>query len=376
MKVPFNKPYMTGKELEYIRQAYSNRQLSGNGLFTKKCHEWLKKQIGCSQAFLTHSCTGALEMAALLAELKPGDEVIMPSFTFVSTANAFVMHSGVPVFVDIRRDTLNIDEGKIEAAITPKTKAIAVVHYAGVSCEMDTIMAIAKKHNLLVIEDAAHGLLSHFKGKPLGSLGHLAALSFHETKNIISGEGGALLINEPRFIERARIIWEKGTNRLNFFEGKVDRYTWLDKGSSYLPSELTAAFLWAQAEQAKKITHKRLRIWQRYHDALAGLEQQGWLRRPVIPEQCTHNAHMYYILLPDAQRRKKMLKSLIRQGIDALFHYIPLHRSAGGKKFGRICGKMSVTEDLSERILRLPLWVEMKDKDVDLVVAAIKKGIK
>ena len=354
--IPFNKPYMTGKELEYIAQAHAKGHLAGDGDFTKLCSAWLERKIGCNKALLTHSCTAALEMTAILADIQPGDEVIMPSYTFVSTANAFVMRGGVPVFVDIRADTLNIDETKIEAAITPKTKAIVPVHYAGVACEMDAIMAIANAHGLIVIEDAAQGIMSSYKGRQLGSIGHMAALSFHETKNIISGEGGALLINDPVYTKRAEIIREKGTNRSQFFRGQVDKYTWVDVGSSYLPSELIAAFLWAQMQAADDITRQRLASWDFYHAAFAGVEQQGLLRRPVVPGDCTHNAHMYYLLLPDLDKRSELLNKLKDSGIGAVFHYIPLHSSDAGKKFGRAQGSFEITDSLSDRLVRLPLW--------------------
>lgn len=372
MIIPFNKPYMTGKELWYISQAYHNGQLSGDGPFTKKCHEWLEQQTGCRKALLTHSCTAALEMAAILADIQPGDEVIMPSYTFVSTASAFVLRGGVTVFVDIREDTLNIDERLIEAAITPKTKAIVPVHYAGVGCEMDTIMDIANRYNLLVIEDAAQGLMATYKGKPLGSIGHMATLSFHETKNITSGEGGALLINDERFIERAEIIREKGTNRSCFFRGQVDKYTWCDIGSSYLPGELIAAFLWAQVEEAESITAKRLDIWQHYHEALALLEQCDVLRRPIIPEGCHHNAHMYYILLASLEKRTEIIARMNNQQINAVFHYVPLHSSPVGLKYGRVHGKMTHTNSLSERLLRLPLWIGL---ETSLITAALEKSL-
>ena len=327
MKIPFNKPYMTGKELWYISQAHANGHLAGDGEFTRRCNAWLENRVGCDMALLTHSCTAALEMTAILADLQPGDEVIMPSFTFVSTANAFVLRGAVPVFVDIRPDTLNIDEARIEEAITDKTKAIVVVHYAGVACEMDAIMEIAGRHGLLVIEDDAQGMGSSYKGRPLGSIGHLAAVSFHETKNIISGEGGALLVNSPRFSERAETIREKGTNRSQFFRGMVDKYTWVEIGSSYLPSELIAAFLWAQMEEADAITRRRLDIWNTYHQWFATLEQQGKVRRPVIPTDCSHNAHMYYLLLPDLHKRAAFIQQLKENDIGAVFHYIPLHES-------------------------------------------------
>lgn len=369
--IPFNKPYMTGKELWYISQAHANRHLSGDGSFTRRCHAWLEERIGCAKALLAHSCTGALEMAAILADIKPGDEVIMPSFTFVSTANAFVLRGGVPVFVDIRPDTLNLDESRIEAAITPRTRAIVPVHYAGVGCDMDAIMGIARKHHLIVIEDAAHGIMSSWKDRALGSMGDLAALSFHETKNITSGEGGALLVNDPRFTQRAEIIREKGTNRSQFFRGQADKYTWQDIGSSYLPGELVAAFLWAQMEEADTITARRLAIWERYHAGLAAAEAEGLLRRPVLPPDCTHNAHMYYILLPDPAKRTPFMKALERRGIDTVFHYVPLDSAPAGQRWGRVSGHCDVTRSTSERLARLPLWVEMTGEMVDQVIAAV-----
>jgi dTDP-4-amino-4,6-dideoxygalactose transaminase len=324
---------------------------------------------------LTHSCTAALEMAAILADIQPGDEVIMPSYTFVSTANAFVLRGGIPVFVDIRPDTLNIDETKIEAAITTRTKAIVPVHYAGVGCEMDVIMDIAHRHDLLVIEDAAQGIMSTYNGRALGSIGHLAALSFHETKNIISGEGGALLINDERFVERAEIIREKGTNRSKFFRGQVDKYTWMDIGSSYLPGEIIAAFLWAQMEEADSITQKRLNIWQHYHEALAPLELAGMLRRPIIPESCQQNAHMYYILLNSLEKRSALIGKLKEQGVYAVFHYVPLHSSPAGERYGRVHGSMAITQDMSDRLVRLPLWIglsgDQQGKIVDILTETI-----
>ncbi len=365
--IPFNKPYMTGTELDCIREAHENGHLSGEGPFTKRCHAWLEERIGCDRALLTHSCTAALEMAAILAEIEPGDEVIMPSFTFVSTANAFVLRGGVPVFVDIRDDTLNIDETLIEAAITGRTRAIVVVHYAGVSCDMDPIMALAQQHGLLVVEDAAQGIMCAYKGKPLGSLGQLAALSFHETKNIISGEGGALLINDSRFSERAEIIREKGTNRSRFFRGQVDKYTWVDIGSSYLPSEIVAAFLFSQMQHAESITTRRLALWEKYHTRVAGLEQAGKLRRPVIPDYARHNAHMYYVLAPDAGTRTKLLEHLRAREIGAIFHYIPLHSSPAGRRYGRTNGELPVTDAVSERLVRLPLWIGLEDGVLDQI---------
>lgn len=362
MKIPFNQPYIAGKELSYIAQAQANGHLAGDGAFTRKCNAWLVQRTGAPQALLTHSCTAALEMAAMLAEVGPGDEVIMPSFTFVSTANAFVLRGARPVFVDIRPDTLNIDETKIEAAITPRTRAIVPVHYAGVACEIDAIMDVATRHNLLVIEDAAQGIMSSYKGRALGTIGHLGALSFHETKNIISGEGGALLVNEARFAERAEIIREKGTNRSQFFRGQVDKYTWVDVGSSYLPSELTAAFLWAQMEEADAITRRRLDIWNTYHQSFGELEARAVLRRPFVPSHCIHNAHMYYLILPSLEKRTAFIEQLKTREILSVFHYVPLHSAPMGRKVGRSVGDMSNTANLSERLVRLPLWLGLEDQ--------------
>jgi dTDP-4-amino-4,6-dideoxygalactose transaminase len=358
--IPFNKPYMTGKELWNISQAHHRNALAGDGHFTKECHRWLEAETGCCKALLTHSCTAALEMAAILADIAPGDEVIMPSYTFVSTANAFALRGGVPVFVDIRPDTLNIDEKLIEAAITPRTKAIVPVHYAGVSCAMDEILDIAHRHQLLVIEDAAQGVMAQYKGRALGAIGDLGCFSFHETKNIIAGEGGALLINDERFVERAEIVREKGTNRSQFFRGMVDKYTWVELGSSYLPGELIAAFLRAQMEEAEAITAARLALWERYHAAFVELESTGQLRRPVIPAECTHNAHMYYLLTKDLATRTKLLAHLKADGVLAVFHYVPLHSAPAGQKYGRSVGDLAVTTELSERLLRLPLWVGLE----------------
>lgn len=367
---------MTGKELPYIEQAHAQLHLSGNGPFTKKCQKWIEAQIEIPKALLTHSGTSALEMAAILSGIQPGDEIIMPSYTFVSTANAFVLQGGVPVFIDIRPDTLNMDESKIEAAVTKRTKAIVPVHYAGVGCEMDTIMAIAKKHGLFVIEDAAHGLLASFKGKQLGAFGRLAALSFHESKNISSGEGGALLINDRSFQERAEIVWEKGTDRAKFFRGQVDKYTWVDKGSSYLPNELTAAFLFAQMEEAETITKRRLGIWNRYHEVFSKAARRHEIGLPQIPAECRHNGHMYYLLLPDLEKRNRFILLLKENGIESVFHYAPLHSSAGGKKFGRAHGILSVTEDVSARLVRLPLWTGLEEHVetvIEEVLSAFKK---
>lgn len=369
--IPFNKPFIVGNELKYIQEAFQKNKLSGDGFFSKKCQRWLEEHISCQKALLTHSCTAALEMAAILLDIQPGDEIIMPSYTFVSTANAFVLRGGVPVFIDIRPDTLNLDETKIISAITSKTKAIAVVHYAGVACEMESILAIAKQHNLYVIEDAAQALMAYYQGKPLGSFGHLATLSFHDTKNIISGEGGALLINDPRLNERAEIIREKGTNRSRFLRGEIDKYTWIDIGSSFLPSELTAAFLYAQLEVTEIIQQKRLSIWSAYHQALEKLEAQHTLRRPVIPIHCQHNAHLYYLLLPTQEIQAHYMTSLKAHGISAASHYVPLHHSPAGKQFGRYEGKLAVTEHIAECLLRLPLWVGLEESDVQRIVEVV-----
>jgi len=371
MKIPFNKPFITGKELPYVSQAFSSGHHSGDGSFTKKCHAWLELKTGADKALLVHSCTAALEIAAILADLQPGDEVIMPSYTFVSTANAFVLRGAIPVFVDIRSDTMNIDESLIEAAITSKTRAIVPVHYAGVACEMDTIMKIAQKHNLLVIEDAAQGVMSYYKGRPLGSIGDMGCYSFHESKNIISGEGGALLINNPKFVTRAEIIREKGTNRSLFFRGQVDKYTWIDQGSSYLPSEVTAAFLYAQLESAEEITRHRLLVWNRYHEALADTEAQGLITRMFVPSECKHNAHMYYFLLSDLEQRTNFIQQLKEKNVNSTFHYIPLHSAPAGLKFSRVHGDLIKTNNLSDRLVRLPLWVGLDDQ-LDEVIALIK----
>jgi dTDP-4-amino-4,6-dideoxygalactose transaminase len=368
--IPFNRPYLTGNELGYIEQAHANGHLAGNGAFSKRCSGWLEDRIGSRRALLTHSCTAALEMAAILSGVGPGDEVIMPSFTFVSTANAFVLRGATPVFVEIRADTLNIDETKIEAAITPRTKAIVPVHYAGVGCDMDAILDIARRHDLLVIEDAAQAIVARYRDRPLGGLGHLAALSFHETKNIISGEGGALLVNDPRFLERAEIIWEKGTNRSQFFRGQVDKYTWVDAGSSYLPGEITAAFLWAQMERADAISARRLAIWKRYHEAFRSLEESGAVRRPFVPDECTANGHLYHLLLPNLADRTALIDRLKSRDIQAVFHYVPLHSSPFGRVVGRASGDLSITDDVSERLVRLPLWLGLEDH-LDEVISAV-----
>ncbi|MEX3637148.1 dTDP-4-amino-4,6-dideoxygalactose transaminase [Paraburkholderia sp. BR14320] len=369
-KIPFNQPHMGGKELFYIAQAHINGKLAGDGPYTKRCHTWLETTTGCDKALLTHSCTAALEMAALLLDIQPGDEIIMPSYTFVSTANAFALRGGIPVFVDIREDTLNLDERLIEAAITPRTRAIVPVHYAGVACEMDTIMEIAQRHNLQVVEDAAQGVMATYKGRALGSIGDLGTYSFHETKNVISGEGGALLVNRPEYAEAAEIIREKGTNRSQFYRGQVDKYTWQSIGSSFLPGELIAAFLWAQLEEAEQITKTRLENWSRYHAMLEPFEAKGMLRRPVVPEHCQHNAHMYYVLVESLSERQRVLERLRQNGIDAVFHYVPLHSSPAGLRYGRTHGSLAVTESQANRLIRLPLWFGMTEDDQQQVTRA------
>jgi dTDP-4-amino-4,6-dideoxygalactose transaminase len=372
--IPFNRPYLTGNEFTHIQEAVAAGQLAGNGRFTRQCQTWLEQRVGAPRVLLTQSCTAALEMAALLIDLGPGDEVIMPSFTFVSTANAVVLRGAQPVFVDIRGDTLNLDEQQIEAAITPRTKAIVVVHYAGVACEMDTVMAIAKRRGLIVIEDAAHALMSRYKGRPLGGFGHLATFSFHETKNLISGEGGALVINDPRFVERAEIVWEKGTNRTQFSRGRVDKYTWMDVGSSFLPGELTAAFLWAQLEQAEGITARRLALWNQYRGLCTALEAMG-VRGPIVPAECDHNAHLFYLLLPSADRRTEILADLNARGVNAVFHYVPLHSAPAGQRYGRAVGSLRVTDDASSRLIRLPLWLGMPEDAPATVVGRVSESV-
>ena len=368
--IPFNKPYMTGGELANIAEAHRAGHLSGDGPFTKHCHEELQRICATPRALLTHSCTAALEMAALLLDLEHGDEVIMPSYTFVSTANAFVLRGAVPVFVDIREDTLNIDERLIEAAIGPRTKAICVVHYAGVACEMDAIMEIADRYGLKVVEDAAQAIMSTYKGRPLGAIGDYGALSFHETKNIISGEGGALLCRDREAGERAEIIREKGTNRSRFFRGQVDKYTWVDIGSSFLPGEITAAFLTAQIKDADDITAQRLSTWDRYHAWAAAHEAAGHLRRPIVPSDRTHNAHMYYLLLPSLERRTRFIQQMKEQGVQTVFHYIPLHSSPAGLTYCRTASGMEVTNSISDRLVRLPLWVGVEEHLPTIFAAA------
>lgn len=373
MKIPFNKPHMTGKELFHIAQAHFSFKLAGDGKFSHLCNTWLEKKMGSAKALLTHSCTASLEMSALLLDIKPGEEVIMPSYTFVSTASAFVLRGATPVFVDIRQDTLNIDENLIEQAITPETRAIVPVHYAGVGCNMDKIMDIADRHGLDIVEDAAQGIMGAYKGKPLGTFGRFGALSFHETKNIISGEGGALLINNPEDGGRAEIIRDKGTNRSKFFKGEIDKYTWVDNGSSFLPGEIIAAFLYAQLEEAEKIQNMRLTVWNYYHRELEELEWDGLLQRPFIPQECKHNAHLYYIRLPEHIDRDLVLAKLKEKNIHAVFHYIPLHSSPAGRKYGRTASSMAMTDKASSSLIRLPLYNDMTTEEQQFVVSNLKE---
>ncbi|MGP8015334.1 MAG: dTDP-4-amino-4,6-dideoxygalactose transaminase [Smithella sp.] len=376
-KIPFNRPFIAGKELFYIAQAViENNHTAGDGPFTKKCQAWLEERLGCRKVLLTHSCTAALEMSAILADIEPGDEIIMPSYTFVSTANSFVLRGGVPVFIDIRPDTLNINENMIEAALTARTRAILPVHYAGISCEMDIIMDIAGRHNLFVIEDAAQGIMSTYKGRPLGSIGHFGACSFHETKNIISGEGGALLINDEKFVERAEIIREKGTNRSKFFRGQVDKYTWVDVGSSYLPSDIIAAFLYAQMENADQIIAKRNLLYALYMEDLRPLAEKGYIQLPFILNDCCSNGHIFYIITRSLKERIELTQFLKDQDIMAVFHYVPLHSSPAGKLYGRTNGTLEVTERVSDCLLRLPLYYEMRDDDVHSVTGEIRNFYK
>ena len=369
--IVFNRAHVTGNEFAYMQEAIRNAHLASSGPFTQRCAEWLKDRIGCEQAFLTHSCTGALELAFTLAGIAPGDEVVMPSFTFVTTANAVVARGGCPVFVDIRSDTLTLDDRLVEAALTPRTKAVVPVHYAGVACEMDALGALAANRDLLLIEDAAQAIGASVDGRPLGSLGHLAALSFHETKNVGCGEGGALLVNDARFLDRAEIVLEKGTDRRRFLRGQVDKYTWVDVGSSYALSELAAAYLWAQLESESEITSERVRLWDAYHNAFADLELRGLVVRPTVPPGCRHNAHMYYLLVEDLPTRTRLIEHLGARGIHAVFHYVPLHSSRAGSRYARSSGKLRVTTDVSRRLVRLPLWADLGTDRVERVAAAV-----
>ena len=374
--IRFNVPPFTGKEMDYIRQAVENQKICGDGEFTKKCNEWLENKTGTTKALLTTSCTHATEMAAILSNIKPGDEVIMPSYTFVSTADAFVLRGAKAVFVDVRPDTMNIDENLIEDAITDKTKAIVPVHYAGVSCEMDKIMEIAKNHNLMVIEDAAQGIMSEYKGKALGTFGDYGCFSFHETKNFSMGEGGALLIRDEENIEHAEIVREKGTNRAKFFRGQIDKYTWVDAGSSYLPSELNAAYLYAQLELANEITADRMNTWNKYYDAFEELENKERIERPFVPTDCKHNAHMFYLKCKDLEERSAFIKFLGENGILAVFHYIPLHGAPAGKLFGRFNGEDVYTTKESERLVRLPLYYGLKEEEIEYIIGKVKEFYK
>ena len=371
--IPFNVPPCTGDELEYIRQAIASHKICGDGEFTKKCSRWLEERFHAQKVLLTTSGTTALDMAALLCELEPGDEVILPSFTFSSTATAFVLAGARLVFVDIRPDTMNIDETKIEAAITPRTKVIVPMHYAGVACEMDAIMDIARRHSLKVVEDAAQGVMSSYKGRALGTIGDMGCFSFHETKNYSMGEGGALLINRPEYNERAEILREKGTNRSKFFRGQVDKYTWVDFGDSYLPSELNAAYLWAQLLKADEINDNRLNTWNKYREALLPLAQSGKLELPTVPEGCVHNAHMFYIKAKDLEERTALIKHLKERDILAVFHYVPLHSAPAGLRFGRFNGEDLYTTSQSDRLLRLPLYFGLADQDRQAVINAVRE---
>ena len=371
--IPFNKPPFTGNEEKYILESIKSNKISGDGEFTKRCTLWFEEKLGCKKALLTTSCTHALEMAAILLDIKEGDEVIMPSYTFVSTANAFVLRGAKIVFVDIRPDTMNIDETKIEKAITEKTKVIVPVHYAGVACEMDTIMEIAKKYNLFVVEDAAQGMMSTYKGKALGKIGHLGAYSFHETKNYTSaGEGGLLIINDERFKDRAEIIREKGTNRSQFFRGMVDKYTWVDIGSSYLMNDVSAAYLWGNLERAEDINQNRLNTWETYYDGLIELQKDGYIELPDISKDCIHNAHMFYFKVKNIEVRTKLLEYLKQNYILAVFHYVPLHSSPAGSKFGRFNGEDNYTTFESERLIRLPMYYGVKDNEINKVIIQLR----
>ena len=369
-RIPFNRPHVVGTELGFVSRAQANGHLSGDGPFTRQCAAWLSGKAGGGTALLTNSCTAALEIAAILADLRPGDEVVLPSYTFVSTANAFVLRGAVPVFVDVRPDTFNIDERLVEDAITPRTRALVPVHYAGVACEMQSILDVARRHDLLVVEDAAQGVMASYRGKALGALGHLGAYSFHETKNVICGEGGALIVNDDRLAARAEIVREKGTNRSQFFRGQVDKYTWVDLGSSFLPGELVAAYLAAQLEAADVITRQRLAVWNRYHEAFRQLEEDGRLRRPIVPDGCDHNAHMYYLVLPDLTSRTKFMGYMRERDISCAFHYVPLHSSPYGRTVGRTSGPMPVTDGVTDRLVRLPLWVGL-EPELDEVIDAV-----
>ncbi|MEJ7785875.1 MAG: dTDP-4-amino-4,6-dideoxygalactose transaminase [Solirubrobacteraceae bacterium] len=373
--MPFNRPTEVGTESAYVAEAFANAHLSGDGPFTHRCQQWLADRSSVPDALLTPSCTAALDMSAILTDVGPGDEVIMPSFTFVSTANAFVLRGASPVFVDVKPGTLNIDEERVAEAVTERTKAIACVHYGGVPCAMDAIGAIAEDHGLFVVEDAAQALLSSYRGRPAGSLGDLAALSFHETKNVTCGEGGALLLNDQRLIERAAVIRDKGTNRRQFDRGEVSRYTWVDIGSSFLLGEANAAFLWAQLEHAEEITERRRAIWRRYHEAFEELERRELVQRAVVPDECRHNGHLFHLILREAAWRAPVLARALEAGVHAVFHYVPLHSAPAGRRFGRVAGALPMTDQAGERLFRLPLWPDMANEDVEHVIATVIDAI-
>jgi dTDP-4-amino-4,6-dideoxygalactose transaminase len=373
--IPFNAPYRTGQEASLMEEALANLHLSADGPFTERCKAWLEERTGTHTALLTHSATAALEAAAIVSDCGPGDEVLMPSFTFVTTATSFALRGATPVFVDIREDTLNLDVEAVAAAIGPATKAIVAVHYAGIGCDMDALTQLAADAGVTLIEDAAQAIMSERDGRPLGAIGSLGALSFHETKNVTCGEGGALLVNDPELVERSEIVRDKGTNRKRFFRGEVSKYTWVDLGSSFGMSDLNAAFLWAQLAQAEAITARRLAIWDRYHAAFEELEHDGRARRPVVPSGCTHNGHLYYLLVPSHEARTTVLRALNERNINAVFHYVPLHSSDAGRRYGRVAGDLSRTTSLSERLLRLPLWPGMSDAQVDRVIGAVLAAV-
>jgi dTDP-4-amino-4,6-dideoxygalactose transaminase len=374
-EIPFNRPYATGAEYDYIREAIANAHVSGNGPFTRRCTELLERELGSERVLLTHSCTGALEMAVLLAEVGHGDEVIVPSFAFPSLPNAVALRGGVPVFVDIRPDTLNLDEELVADAITERTRVLAPIDYAGVGAELVAFADLARAYDLVVIEDAAQGYRALYRGLPVGTKADAACFSFHETKNVMCGEGGALLVNRPDWVERAEVVQEKGTNRTKFFRGQVDKYTWVDLGSSYLVSDIGAAFLWAQLEQAREITTKRIAVWETYHQAFEALEGAERLRRPIVPDHCVHNGHMYYVLLAAGTNRDQLIERLTEQGVNAVSHYVPLHSSPAGVRYGRVHGSLEVTEDLSHRLVRLPLWAEMTADDAHRVAGSVQKAL-
>jgi dTDP-4-amino-4,6-dideoxygalactose transaminase len=375
-EIPFNVPPAIGTELPYVSETVASGCVGGDGPFTARCQAWLEDELGCARALLTTSGTAALETAALIAGIGPGDEVIMPSFTFVSTANAFALRGATPVFVDVQPDTLNLDPSRVHAAVTNRTKAIVPVHYAGVSCAMDAIRDIATGHGLVVIEDAAQALLASHRGRPLGSIGALAAFSFDREKNVTCGEGGALIVNDPSLLERAEIVRDGGTNRSRFRRGEIEEYSWLEVGSTSRLGELSAAHLLAQLESARELTDRRLDIWQQYHDGFAALEEEGLLRRPSVPDDCGHNAHIYYLLLPDRHHRDRLLGELHRQGIEAHFHYVPLHSAPAGRRYGRCAGSLEVTEDASSSLIRLPMWADLPEESAGRVIEAVTRSVR